>query len=100
MENKEKEICSTFYDQVLMPQISELEKTQYEFLDVIYKFLEEEGFSFDEFISYLHLNYYPNNDLDYLHDLFKLIEERKIIQELLRDYYSSVLCLEDYEDYL
>ena len=95
MENKEKEICSTFYDQVLKPQFLELEIKQYKLTDVVYKFLEEEGFSFDEFINYLRLNYYPKNDIDFLRDLYELIGERKIIRELLREYYSSVLCQED-----
>lgn len=95
-----KNVCSFFYKQVVEPQITELEKKQNAFLDVIDIFLKEKGYSFKEFLDYLEKDYVPQYDLDFLRDLYVLIEIRINIKDLMRDYYDSVFSPEDfYETY-
>ena len=94
--NEGKNVCSSFYEQVVKPQITELEKEQNAFIDIIYQFLTEKGYSFKEFLDYLGQDYFPKYDLDFFRDLYVLIEIRINVKDLMRDYYDSVLSLEDF----
>lgn len=89
--------CSSFYESVLMPKKKELEKIQYKFIDLIQDFLEENGFSFDEFMKFLRFDH-SRIDLDYMQELYELTNVNRIMQELMRDYYNSVFTLEDLYD--
>lgn len=87
---KEKEACRSLFDTYFKPRIEEMAKAQDECVDILRDFLEENNLSMDELVDYIRSDC-SDYDLEYLRNVYELLETVLIEEDLLRDYYDSVL---------
>ena len=81
---REKIACCSFYDEYLNSNLKEIKTTLFKCLDALNVFLARMNISEDTFLDYIHCSTYDKHFLRKANDI-------KIEEDLLRDYYSSVL---------